>query len=350
MLVTNPAAGMITVIILLISELHFVTMWKNAMIKKNNYTVLCFCLAQILLFGCKKNAEIEDFTLPPPNESEASNIPINDPDEFMFEGLHSGLYPWGNSLVDNQYKTDYINISQSIGTLNTLGANTEVGDIVILSLGPSNPHKIYEGIETAEYNDIGFGENINFINGALGGIDFNDILDFTGSYWMNVDSILQTENTTADQIEVIFCIEDDLLNQDTSITRAYQIKDNYILLLEEIRLKFPNCVLFLVGDKGYNNYSIAQRFAEPRGYLNGWGVKLLVEDYINGALPEYPFINWLDYYWADGEIPRWDGLTYSLTDFIGPDYIHLTSAKAYELGVATHEKLKSDPGGMFWYK
>ena len=316
-----------------------------------NKNILCYSVFIIFLqFGCNSNPEIDDFTTPISDQSDANNIPINDPDQFIFEGLYSGLYPWGNSLINNQYKTDYINICKSIGNINTIGKNEVEENIIILSLGPSNPHKIFDGINTAEYNDANFGENIRFVNGAIGGIDFNDILNITGPYWLQVDSILQSQNISASEVQVIFCIEDDLLNHDTTIARAFELKENYIQLLEQIRLKYPNCVLFLAGDKGYNNYSNEERFSEPKGYLNGWAIKLLVEDYINGNLPEYPFINWLDYYWADGDTPRWDGLTYHLSDFIGPDYIHLTTEKAQELGLATHEKLKSDQGALYWYK
>ena len=320
------------------------------MVIKNKNIILYALLAVFLQFGCNKNAEIDDFGPQIPDQNEPNNTPNNDPDQFVYEGLNSGLYPWGNNLINNQFKTDYINICKSIANINALGKTEATENTVILTLGPSNPHKIFEGINYAQLGDAGFGDNIRFINGAMGGIDFNDILNYNGPYWIQVDSLLQSQNITALQVQVIFCIEDDLLNQDTTIARAFQLKENYILLLEEIRLKFPNCILFLTGDKGYNNYSLAERFSEPKGYLNGWAIKLLVEDYINGNLPEYPFINWLDYYWADGETQRWDGLTYTLSDFIGPDYIHLTTEKANELGQATHEKLKGDQGAMYWYK
>ena len=320
------------------------------MIAKNKVVLLLTVAVVFIQFGCNKNADLDDFKPPIPDQSEIQNIPLNDPDEFVFEGLNSGLFPWGNTLINNQYNTDYINVCKSLGDLSLIENPEEKEPIVILTLGPSNPHKIFEGIKYAQMEDPGFGENIRYVNGAIGGIDFNDILNPAGPYWTQVDSTLQSQNISASQVQVIFCIEDDLLNQDTTILRAYQLKENYINLLEEIRSKFPNCILFLAGDKGYNNYSSEERFAEPKGYLNGWAIKLLLEDYINGYMADYPFIYWLDYYWANGITPRWDGLTYALSDFNAPDYIHLTTEKANELGRATHEKLKSDPGARYWYK
>lgn len=152
------------------------------------------------------------------------------------------------------------------------------------------------------------------------------------------------------QVQIIFCIEDDFKNSDNTIQRAYTIKDQYVTLLSTIRTKYPNTKLIFVGDRGYNDYAVLTKYKEPKGYLNGWAVKFLVEDYANNLLPQYPFVNWLDYYWANGAEPRWDDLTYLQTDFTAPEYSHLTPEKSNALGLVTHGKFKQDAGAMYWYK
>ena len=71
------------------------------MIAKNKVVLLLTVAVVFIQFGCNKNADLDDFKPPIPDQSEIQNIPLNDPDEFVFEGLNSGLFPWGNTLIIN---------------------------------------------------------------------------------------------------------------------------------------------------------------------------------------------------------------------------------------------------------
>ena len=66
------------------------------MIAKNKVVLLLTVAVVFIQFGCNKNADLDAFKPPIPDQSELQNIPLNDPDEFVFEGLNSGLFPWGN--------------------------------------------------------------------------------------------------------------------------------------------------------------------------------------------------------------------------------------------------------------
>lgn len=278
------------------------------------------------------------------------DIPINDLDSFTYFDNNGGLYPWGNYLIENAFKTNYIKTSKNIRPMDSVGLFSKSGKIVILEIGASNPFKLFEEIKNAGLADINFGKNLVYINGGTGGKDLPDVIDITASYWVHLQKLLDSNLVTAAQVQVIFCIEDDMTNFDTTINRAYQLRDKYIEMLVTIRIKYPNCKLMLIGDRGYNDYATLPKFSEPKGYLNGWAVKFLIEDYIDGLLPQYPLLNWMDYYWANGETPRWDGLDYFMTDFLAPDYVHYTEEKAAELGAMTHARLKADQGCLFWYK
>lgn len=321
-------------------------MWRAKLISQVSVHTI---IITILLFatGCSKT-ELE--IIDDPIVSTTFKIPLNNPDIFTQNGVESGLYPWGNSLITNSYKTNYINACESIEPLNYFGANAGSGKVVVLTIGGSNPAIIYNGFINAQQSDPGFGSDLLFINGGINSQDFSNLLDPATNYWDNMQNLLTTNNVTENDVQVIFCIEDNLRYRDTSFQRAYLLRDDYVDLLEIIRDKYPNCKLFLAGDRGYSGYTDDPKHDEPIGYENGWAVKFLVADYINGLLPEYPVVNWLDYYWADGENPRWDGLTYSPTDYAAPAYVHFTQNKADELAGSTHAKLKTDPGASYWYK
>ncbi len=279
-----------------------------------------------------------------------NDIPLNDPDTFTYQGFRSGLYPWGNVLIENEYKTDYINISKTITTLGKTGLPSAKGKTVILGIGGSHAYGIYNGIKNAWLTDPLFGKKLVFANAGTGGKDLPDILDPAASYWSRINKILDSNRVTSSQVQVIFVIEDDFVNKDTTIQRIFTLRDQMISLLETIRPKYPNCKIIYFADRGYAGYSTLTKYDEPKGYLNGWAVKFLVDEYINGLIPETPFINWFEYYWANGTEARWDGLTYLQSDFVAPEFAHLTIQKANTLGAATHLKLKADIGFSNWYK
>ena len=68
----------------------------------------------------------------------------------------------------------------------------------------------------------------------------------------------------------------------------------------------------------YAGYASANLHPEPYAYQSGFSVKWLIEDYINGNLPEdVPWLAWGPYLWADGTTPRSDGLIWECDDVIG---------------------------------
>ncbi len=279
----------------------------------------------------------------------AGNNPLNNPSLFTYSGLQSGLYSWGNALIANIYKTNYINANKEVKTLDAAGVSSATGKIGVLEIGGSNPGILYNGLRTAQLDDNTFGSKLTFINAGLNAMDFSNILKPDSQYWNSVQSLLSENGLTNLQVQVVFCIQDNLKNADVSFNRTAALKTDYIALLNLVRTKYPNCKLFLVGDRGYTGYTTDPRHKEPIGYLNGWAVKLFIQDYSNNLLPQFPFVNWLDYYWANGATARFDGLDYLKADYRS-GFIHFTDQKANELGASTHARLKADVGTLNWYK
>jgi len=308
----------------------------------------------ILVFACcELITPINEFypeQISAEKQSVVGNIPLNDPEFFTYNGLSSGLYPWGNDLIDNQYNTNYLAVSSSIQPLNKEGVPGSKAKTVILGIGGSQAYRLFSGIRNAWSSDPGFGKKLVFANAGTGGKDLPDIIETNASYWKRVIKVLDSNKVNNLQVQVIFIVEDDFINRDTTIQRAHTINGQFQTLLNTIREKFPNVKLVLFADRGYSGYSTLSKYDEPKGYLNGWAVKLVAEDYINGNIPSVPFVNWYEYYWANGEEPRWDGLTYLISDFEAPEFAHYTVDKCNALGVVTHNKLKTDPGCSNWYK
>lgn len=313
-------------------------------ITRPSSTHLLVLILLIVFSGCSESIPIDEPV------TENVRVPLNDPSLFYYNGQASGLYPWGNALDDNDYKNAYMDACAAVHPKNAAGENSDDGKTVLLAIGGSTPGIMYNGLISAQSHEPGFGEDLVTINAGMNGKDLSELRNPGDSYWSDVDELLSGSGVTAQQVEVIFCIEDNLKITDTTFTRVDSVKLSYIAVLEVIREKFPNCKLFYVGDRGYTGYATDPQHYEPIGYLNGWSVKYLVQDYIDGAINSTPVVTWLDYYWANGTTPRWDGLQYLLSDFAEPDYIHLHQFKADELMMGTHQRLRNDAGAQLWYK
>jgi hypothetical protein len=95
---------------------------------------------------------------------------------------------------------------------------------------------------------------------------------------------------------------------------------------------FPNLRLCYLSSRTYAGYASPDAVSpEPQAYENGFSVKWLIENQINGD-PELnfdpasgpvraPLLLWGPYLWADGVVPRGDGLTWLEQDFEN-DRIH----------------------------
>jgi len=76
---------------------------------------------------------------------------------------------------------------------------------------------------------------------------------------------------------------------------------------------------------GYSN-GVVNLVPEPLGYETGFAVKNAIQDQVNGnANLNYdpsvgpvlaPWIDWGPYYWANGLLPRSDGLVWTCQDYV----------------------------------
>jgi hypothetical protein len=113
---------------------------------------------------------------------------------------------------------------------------------------------------------------------------------------------------------------------------AYTLKGWFAESLRALKDRYPNLQVAYLSSREYGGYAKTNWNPEPYAYESGLSVRWTILGQIEymrtgffwdtrvGTLDHSrnaPWISWGPYFWADGETPRSDGLTWSESDF-GP--------------------------------
>jgi hypothetical protein len=137
------------------------------------------------------------------------------------------------------------------------------------------------------------------------------------------------------------------------------LREQFETILGIVRDYFPNARLAYLASRIYAGYAITGTNPEPWAYENGFTVKWLIEAQLGGdpglnydpdAGPvESPWLSWGVYTWADGVIPRSDGLTWICPDDFQSDGTHPTPAGSLKVATLLMDFLKADPVAEPWF-
>lgn len=246
--------------------------------------------------------------------------PIADLGSNYWRGSQGGLYPHGSNSRPALHNLAGKNIAQNILPLDTAG-NVDLinGKIVWLSVGMSNTtmetQLFIPMVDTFSRKN----PNLVLVDGAQGGQDIAIINNPNASFWNIINQRLATVGLTNKQVQVIWFLEAEIQPTDTAFaTYPNALKEKFKKALQIEKSKFPNTKLAYLSNRIYAGYTITQQNPEPYAYYSGWSVKRLIEDQINGDsslsytgnTPRVPWLAWGADLWADGIIPRSDGLTW----------------------------------------
>ena len=289
------------------------------MIKLSGY-LFVFCTS---LFSCKK--ENVSGTNDTDTNKIVTRIPLIDFGSVTYRGFQGGLYPNESNQRPLTHNTAGVSIAQSIKPLNTFGATDEANGVIVwMSIGMSNTTQETQAFLSLMQNYPNKNPRLILIDGAVGGQDINAINNSAASYWNTVNNRLTTAGLTAAQVQVIWFKEAEARPTDTSFaTYPDALKIKYKSVMQILKSKYPNLKLVYLSSRIYAGYATTNLNPEPFAWYNGWTVKRLIEDQINGddslkysgSNPSSAWLSWGPYLWANGTTPRSDGLTWVQSDF-----------------------------------
>jgi hypothetical protein len=280
------------------------------------------------------------------DQTSVGFAPINDlgPGTYLGE-FQGGLYPNGLNAPPVDHAASGVTRAGSIQPLDVEGAPDAGGKYVLLSIGMSNTTQEFcshNGSEpcdpwtfmgqAAAHPDVNH-TTLRIVNGARSGqgaAAWDSPAD--PNYNRIRDTVLAPKGLSEAQVQAVWVKvgnpspEQSLPSPEAD---AYTLFGQMADIARTIKVRYPNVKLVFFSSRIYAGYASSPLNPEPFAYESAFAVKWLIEAQIDqmagGGIGPIagdvdhetvaPWIAWGAYLWADGLIPRSDGLIWECADF-----------------------------------
>lgn len=285
--------------------------------------------------------------------------PLNDLGPGQYQGFQGGLYPGGSNTRPLAHEIGGLRQATLIVPRNAQGQPDPAGRIVMLSIGMSNAAIHWSAFLQLVAQDPSSSSRFLPVQGAQGGIPAEDMDEPTDPYWTSVlPQKLQQAGVTAAEVQVLWMLQANRQPTAPFPQHAQALKSQMAAILRIARDQFPNARIAYLANRIYAGYATTTLNPEPWAYEQAFAVKWLIEDQLQGdptlnydpdlGPVEAPWISWGVYTWADGLVPRSDGLTWVCSD-LQPDGTHPSAQGALKNMGMLVERLRVDPTSSSWY-
>ena len=278
-----------------------------------------------------------------------------------YRGVAGGLYPNGTSLRPSVHEATGVGLAETqIRPLNAQGSpDPSNGRVVLISLGMSNTRQEFGRFVTLVGSDAAKHPRLAIVNGALGGQTADMWRAPNSEAWQFAFDQLAASGVTRAQVQVAWVkvvlpgIGSNAADPPANFPDFPRtLQTDLETIARNLKMNYPNIKIAYFSSRIRAYVTPAGLSPEPTAYETGFAVRWAIENQIRGAanlsLALVPWMSWGPYLWADGMVPRSDGLTYACQELEG-DFIH--PGPAAELKVA--EQLKAffmtDPTATPWY-
>ena len=289
-------------------------------------------LVFVLLFHSPPSfAQVFDPTSASCSTTTVGRIPINDLGTGTYQGYEGGVYPGGLNQPPPVHLAGGLAMADQVFPRNVAGGSDPVnGRIVLLSIGMSNATQEFSVFKAMADTSALKNPQLTIVDGAQGGQTAAIIANPAANFWNVVDQRLAAAGVTRQQVQVAWVKEADA-NPTAAFPRHAEVLDSeFVLIARNLKMFYPNISLAYWSSRTYGGYATTTLNPEPYAYESGFAVKWTITRQINGdtALTytgtnaRAPWLGWSAYLWADGLVPRSDGLTWLCDDFVSTDRTH----------------------------
>ena len=297
-------------------------------------------------------------------------VPLNELGFGSYSNHAGGLYPGGVNTRPAAHEAAGILIAQGIKPLDAAGnVNTNTGKIGLLSLGMSNVTQEWATKGTNHFlriatNDPSLNPRVAIADGAIGGQDAPKWTNSASTNWdVVITNRLPAYGLTTNQIQVVW-LKQALAgptNYGAFPAHARTLQAMEEMILRNAKAKFPNLKIAYLSSRtrAYTTNS-GDLSPEPFAFECGFAARWVIEDQLNktnnlnydptNGPVVAPWLSWGPYLWANGSVPRGDGVVSVCSDVEASDYTHpTTNGHVAKVAVELLTFFKTDPTATPWF-
>ncbi|MBI1802637.1 MAG: hypothetical protein HYR71_13510, partial [Chloroflexi bacterium] len=277
--------------------------------------------------------------------------PLIDLGVNLYQGYPGGLYPNGANQPPSAYLQVGLAAAQAITPLNLSGQADPVnGRIVYLSIGMSNANYEFQEFITETLALPEVNPKLTLVNGALLTWDADAIASPTSLYWSKVDTIVSKAGVSNNQVQAVWLKEAVIGDTTPFPADATHLQSDLASIVNIMSSRYPNLRIVYLASRTYGGYATGSLSPEPWAYESGFGVKWLVESYVNGTVTNTNglYVAWGPYLWTDGTVGRSDGLVWTCDDVVS-DGAHPSTSGTQKVAGLLLSFMKSDSTAVSWW-
>ena len=297
-----------------------------------------------------------------------SLIPFNDlgPAPYNY-GYFGGLYEDGSNTIPADHLAGGLGRAALIRPLDANGHPSPNGKVVFLGVGYGETERIADAfIDMAAEDRRVDHRSLVVLDAARDGYDAPHWYAplATGNFNRIRDQILTPNGVTEKQVQAawvqMMTTEDSppLPRQDAV---AYRVKGYIATALRNLKTRYPNLQVAYLSSQVYGGYASTEPYnyesaLSVRWVILGqvtlmrtgglWDSRIADVNYETGVAP---WVAWGPYFWANGTMPRSDGLTWERDDF-GDDGAALSAKGANKGASMLLEFLLHEPTAESWFR
>src|SRR5579859_1587990 len=257
-------------------------------------------------------------------------VPLTDLGTGTYLGAEGGLYLNGSNVMPAGHDSDGVGFADSIQPLDSNGNPDPNGKYAFIALGLSVPYENFYYLQQAAMADPSLNPHLVLVNGANPNLTAGRYANSTDPIWATITNyFLPQAGVTADQVVAAWVLAIDGFPTGVFPADMTKLQGECESIAQNLHNKFPNLKLAFYSTREYGGYSNGlahQDDPESYAYETGFAVRGMIVDQLNGD-PSLnynpangpvmaPWLSWASYDWANGLLPRSDGLVWTCQDFI----------------------------------
>jgi len=324
------------------------------------------------------NTTTAPFTLPVavPTGAECNNIswdvggtttpivPLTDLGTGTYLGAEGGLYLNGSNVMPSSHDADGVSLAQSIQPLDSNGNPDPNGKFALLSIGMSIAYDNFQTFMTDAAADPSVNKALVLVPGAQPRVGAVQWASLSHPAWTDIfDYFLPQSGVTPQQVVVAWVEVVDSQPSGTFPADMTGLQSQMISIAQNLHTEFPSIKMVFFTSREYGAYSNGLGTGtdpEPYAYESAFAVRGMIQDQLNGSPAmnyiaangpvKAPWVAWGPYTWANGLIPRSDGLTWSCQNYEN-DGVHTSSKTGGTEKVANQlmNFMKTDDATAPWF-